>query len=162
MNADLVKQADHMLLVDLQLQVFSTGYIVPNAAGRGPLQSARAWPEYFGRPCYSDISVAGADDGRALLFFQAGKHESTWDKRAHQRVLIVVWSDLVFIRWYKKTGYRDAVTCDIYEWEQMAGRTEGPRLSVEALSSVIALEQLLSKTTGTRDKFMFYLNKYYR
>ena len=32
------------------------------------------------------------------------------------------WSDLVFIRWYKKTGHRDAVTCDIYEWEQMAGR----------------------------------------
>jgi hypothetical protein len=34
MNVDLVKQADHTLLVDLQLQVFSTGYIVSNAAGR--------------------------------------------------------------------------------------------------------------------------------
>jgi hypothetical protein len=166
MNADLVKQADHTLLVDLQLQVFSTGYIVPNAVGRGRLQPARAWPEYFGRPCYSDISVAGADDetwyGRALLFFQAWKHESMWDKRAHQRVPIVVWKDLVFIRWYKKTGYRDAVTCNIYEWEQMAGSTEGPRLSVEALTSVIAVEQLLPKTTGTQDNFMFYLNKYYR
>jgi hypothetical protein len=85
-----------------------------------------------------------------------------WDKRAHQRVPIVVWSDLVFIRWYKKTGNRDAMTCNIYEGEQMAGRTEGPRLSVEALSSVIAVEQLLPKTTGTRDTFMFYLNKYYR
>jgi hypothetical protein len=84
-----------------------------------------------------------------------------WDKRAHQRVPIVVWIDLVFIRWYKKTGYRD-VTCNIYEWEQMAVRTEGPRLSVEALSSVIAVEQLLLKTTGTRDKIMFYLNKYCR
>jgi hypothetical protein len=85
-----------------------------------------------------------------------------WDERAHQRVPIVVWSDLVFVRWYKKTRYRDAVTCDIYKWEQMAGRTEGPRLSVKVLSFVIAVEQLLPKTTGTRDKFMFYLNKYYR
>jgi hypothetical protein len=82
-----------------------------------------------------------------------------WDKRAQQRIPIVVWSDLVFIRWYKKTGYRDAVTCNIYEWEQMAGRTKGPRHSVEALSSVIAVEQLLPLT---RDKFMFYLNKDYR
>jgi hypothetical protein len=83
--------------------------------------------------------------------------------KGHTSVVpIVVWSDLVFIRWYKKTGYRDAVTCDIYEWEQMAGRTEGSKVSVEALSSVIAVEQLLPKTTGTRDKFMFYLNKYYR
>jgi hypothetical protein len=53
-----------------------------------------------------------------------------WDERAHQRVPIVVQttigvegSDLVFIRWYKKTGYREAVTCNIYEWEQMTGRT---------------------------------------
>jgi hypothetical protein len=166
MNVDLVKQADHTLLVELQLQVFSTGYIITNAAERGRLQPARAWPEYFGRPCYSDIGVARADNetwyGRALLFFQAGKHESMWDERAHQRVPIVVWSDLVFIRWYKKTGYRDTVTCDIYEWKQIAGRTEGPRRGIEALSSVIAVEQLLSKTTGTQDKFMFYLNKYYR
>jgi hypothetical protein len=94
MNVDLVKRVNFTLLVDLQLQVFSTGYIVPNAAGRGRLQLARAWPEYFGRPCYSDISVAGAVNetwyGRALLFFQAGKHELMWDKRAHQRVPTVV------------------------------------------------------------------------
>jgi hypothetical protein len=44
----------------------------------------------------------------------------------------------------------------------MAGRTEGPRLNIEALSSVIAVEELPSKTTGTQDKFMFYFNRYYR
>jgi hypothetical protein len=154
------------LLVDLQLQVFVSGYIVPHKDGRGRLQPARAWPEYHGRPCYSDISVAGADDktwyGHALLFFRAGKRDSEWDEKAHKRFAVIKWMDLLFLRWYKRTGHRDAVTCDIYEWERMAGRSEGPRLSVEPLSSVISVEQLVPKTTGTRDKEMFYLNKYYR
>ena len=126
-----------MLLLELQLQAFVSGYIVPHEGGRGRLQAARAWPEYFGRRCYSDISVAGANDARwyarALLFFRAGKHDSKWDERAHKRVPTVEWIDLVFVRWYKKTGYRDAVTCDIYEWEKMPGRSESPRLSVEPL-----------------------------
>ena len=155
-----------MLLVELQLQAFVSGYIVPHEGGRGRLQAARAWPEYFGRRCYSDIGVAGANDARwyarALLFFRAGKHDSKWDERAHKRVPTVEWIDLVFVRWYKKTGYRDAVTCDIYEWEKMPGRSESPRLSVEPLDSIISVQQLLPKTTGTRDKVMFYLNKYYR
>jgi hypothetical protein len=68
--------------------------------------------------------------------------------------------DLDFVRWYERTGHRDAVTCNIYKWERMAGRGEDRRLGVEPLSSVIAIEQLVSKTTGTRDKEMFYLNKY--
>jgi hypothetical protein len=97
-----------------------------------------------------------------LLFFRAGKRDSEWDEKAHKRVSVIQWMDLVFLRWYKRTGHRDAVKCDIYEWDRMAGRREGPRLSVEPLSSVIAVEQLVPKTTGTRDKEMFYLNKYYR
>jgi hypothetical protein len=44
------------------------------------------------------------------------------------------------------------VTCDIYKWERMAGRSEGPRLSVEPLSFVIAVEQLVLKTTVTLDE----------
>src|SRR6476469_2304723 len=91
-----------MLLVELQLQAFVSGYIVPHEGGRGRLQAARAWPEYFGRRCYSDIGVAGANDARwyarALLFFRAGKHDSKWDERAHKRVPTVQWIDLVFVR----------------------------------------------------------------
>jgi hypothetical protein len=89
--------------------------------------AAGAWPEYHGRPCYSDISVAGADNetwyGHALLFFRAGKRDSEWDEKAHKCVAVIKWMDLVFLRSYKRTGHRDAVTCDIYEWERMAGRT---------------------------------------
>jgi hypothetical protein len=70
--------------------VFVSGYTVLHEDGRGRLQLARAWPEYHGRPRYSNISVAGADNktwyGHALLFFRAGKRDLEWDEKAHKRV----------------------------------------------------------------------------
>lgn len=143
---------------------------MPHEGGRKALHALRAWPDYFGRPAYSDLGIQGNSGnkwvGHALLFFSVGKLTTKWCEETLRRIPAVEWSDYVFVRWYTKTGYRDAVTCDIYEWDTVRARNRGeepaPSVGVVPLESVLALEQMLPKTTATRNRTQFYLNKYLR
>ena len=66
-----------LLLKILQLKIFVSAYIVPHECGRKALHTLRAWPDYFGRPAYSDLRVQGDSGdkwvGHALLFFSDEK-----------------------------------------------------------------------------------------
>lgn len=154
----------------MQLKIFVSAYIVPHKGGRKALHTLRAWPDYFGRPAYSDLRVQSHSGdkwvGHALLFFGVGKLTTKWSEERDERIPAVEWSNYVFVRWYTKTGYRDAVTCDIYEWEaaarNRAGGEAAPSVGVVPLESVLASEQMLPKTTATRNRIQFYLNKYLR
>lgn len=133
------------------------------------MHSLRAWPDYFGRPSYSDLRVQGNSAeqwvGHAMLFFSVGKLTTKLCEEKDERISAIEWSDYVLVRWYTKTGYRDAVTCDIYEWEAVGrnrGGETGPSVSVVPLESVLALEQMLPKTTATRNRTQFYLNRFLR
>lgn len=153
----------------MQLRVFVSAYIVPHEGGRKALQALRAWPDYFGRPQYSDLGVQGNTGdkwvGHALLFFSVGELTSEWCEERDRRIPAIKWTDYVFVRWYSKKGYRDAVACDIYEWATAAtsrGREAVPDVDVIPLESVLAEEQMLPKVVATRSKTQFYLNKYLR
>jgi hypothetical protein len=127
------------------------------------LQAARATTEYYGRPVFSDLAmVSPAGErwyARAIIFFKAYEEISEWNELRMQRVRGEKVHDLVLLRWYKKTGWTDAVKCEILEWDSVAGK---PWISVEDISSVQSVEMVLPKTTQTRGKELWYRNRYFR
>ena len=153
----------------MQVHIVSSCYIVPHAGGRGRLQAARAIPRFHGRPIFSDVAVAGANSrtgakeiwyGRAMVFFKARHRVLEWDEDKQQSVWKPIEHHLVFLRWFRVTGWRDAVTCDIVQWE--ATRRKEPSVAVEPIESLISVEKMLPKKSQTRGQELWYRNKFYR
>jgi hypothetical protein len=95
----------------------------------------------------------------ANIFFKAYEEISEWDVLRMQRVRDEKVHDLVLLRWYKITGWTDAVKCEILERVSAAGK---PWISVEDISSIQSVEMVLQKKTQTRGKELWYRNRYFR
>jgi hypothetical protein len=95
----------------------------------------------------------------SFIFFEAYEEISAWDELRMQRMRGEKVHDLVLLRWYKITGWTDAVKCEILEWDSAAGK---PWISVEDISSIPSVEMVLPKTTQTRGKDLKYRSRYFR
>jgi hypothetical protein len=91
--------------------------------------------------------------------FKAYKEISEWDELQMQRVRGEKVHDLVLLRWYKITGWTDAVKCETLKWDSAAGK---PWISVEDISSIQSVEMVLPKITQIRGKELWYRNRYFR
>jgi hypothetical protein len=143
--------------------VVNSCYVVPHEGGRERLQAARATTEYYGRPVFSNLAmVRPAGEwwyARAIIFFKAYEKISEWNELRMQWVRGEKVHDLVLLRWYKITGWTDAVKCDILEWDSVAGKAW---ILVEDISLIQSVEMVLPKTTQTQGKELWYRNRYFR
>ena len=158
---------------DMQVHVVTSCYIVPHLGGHAKVHAARACPSYHGRPVFNDLAVQGLEIdeatgievktiwyGRAILFFRAFEKVQEWDEQKQRQVWKSIPHELVFLRWYRVTGYTDAVHCPIVEWE--CSRGQQPSVQVRTVESLIGVEMMLPKTSSTHGKDLWYHNKYMR
>ena len=151
------------------MHIVASCYIAPHEGGRGRLQAARAIPSFHGRPIFSDVAVAGVNSrtgdeetwyGRAIAFFKARHRLLEWDEDSQQQVWKPIEHDLVFLRWFRVTGWSDAVNCDIVQREPTPRKEAS--VAVEPIESLISVEMMLPKKSQTRGMELWYRNKYYR
>lgn len=156
---------------DMQVHVVKSCYIVPHVGGHAKVHAARACPSYHGRPVFSDLAVQGLEVdaatgldvntiwyGRAILFFRAFEKVQEWDEDKQRQVPKSKPHELVFLRWYRVTGYTDVAHCRILEWE--CSRGQQPSVQVRSIESLIGVEMMLPKTSATHGKELWYQNKY--
>jgi hypothetical protein len=147
--------------------VVNSCYIIAKAGNRRRLQQARASASYHGQRVLSDIAMTADVDetwfGKALLFFRAFEHVSVWDPRQRKRVTDKKVHNLVFLRWYTVTGYRDSTKCPQLEFETRPGCPAGtPWTTVEDIASIEGVEMTVPKHTATYGKSIVYRNIYWR
>ena len=151
------------------MKIVSTCYIVPHEGGRGRLQTARAVPVFHGRSVFSDVAVEGANSrtgaketwyGRAILFFKAEHRVLEWDEEKQKQVWRPIQHDLIFLRWFRVTGFTDAVKCDIVQWEPTPRKEAS--VTVQPIESLISVEMMIPKKAQNRNMELWYRNKFYR
>ena len=146
--------------------------MVPHAGGRDRLQQARASADYHGNVVLSDLATASSTPedpidhtwyGKAHLFFRVFQRKRVWDNELRKRVPQNVPIDLVFLRWYNVTGYRDATKCPQLEWAVQPGcSANAPYCAVMSIDSIKSVEMMVPKHTLTHDKHLVYRNLYFR
>jgi hypothetical protein len=152
----------------MQIGVVNSGYVVPHEGGRDRLQQARAsTAEYHGRRVNSNLAMRLPEGkpwyAKAYLFFKATKRTTVWNHRIRRWEASNKVHSLVFVRWFKVTGYTDPTQYEILEWAskpQSPPRT--PWVTVEDIGSLKAIEVIMPKQTFTRGKVQRYRNVWLR
>src|SRR3569833_873350 len=87
-------------------------YVVAHEGGRSGLQQVIASAEYHGRRVNSDLAMQSPEGeawyAKAYLFFMATEKTTVWNQRTRRREASNKVHSLVFVRWFKVTGYTDA------------------------------------------------------
>lgn len=146
--------------------------MVPHEGGRDRLQQARASADYHGAVVLSDLAIASDTPdhpsdhtwyGKAHLFFRVFQRKTEWDDGLRKRVPVIKPLDLVFLRWYNVTGYRDATKCPQLEWAVQQGcSADAPYCAVLSIDSIKSVEMMVPKKTLTHGKQLVYRNLYFR
>ena len=155
-----------------QIHVVNSCYVVPHEGGRDRLQQARASADYHGSVVLSDLATASDTPehptdhtwyGKAHMFFRVFQRKTVWDNNLRKRVSVKEPVELVFLRWYNETGYRDATNCPQLEWAVQPGRpAEAPFCAVISVDSIKSVEMMVPKYTMTHGKRLVYRTLYFR
>jgi hypothetical protein len=151
----------------MQIEVVNFCYVVPHEGGRDRLQQARASAEYHGKRVNNDLAVRLPEGepwyAKAYLFFKATERTTVWYHRSRRREASNKVYSLVFVRWFKVTGYTDHTQCEILEWASKPQSPLGtPWVTVEDIGSLKAVEMIMPKYTFTRGKVQCYRNVWLR
>jgi hypothetical protein len=91
---------------------------------------------------------------KAYLFFKATERTTVWNRRIMRRKASNKVHSLVFVRWFKVTGYTDPTQCEILEWASKLQSPPGtPWVTVKDIRSLKAVEMIMPKHTFTRGKY---------
>jgi hypothetical protein len=151
----------------MQIGVVNSCYVVPREGGRDRLQQARASAEYHGRRVNSNLAMRSPEGeawyAKAYLFFKATEKTTVWNQRTRRREASNKVHSLVFVRWFKVTGYTDAIQCEILERASKPQCPPGtPWVTVEDIGSLKSVEMIMPKHTFTRGKVQCYRNVWLR
>jgi hypothetical protein len=111
----------------MQIGVVNSCYVVPHEGGRSGQQQARASAEYHGKRVNNDLAMQSPEGeawyAKAYLFFKATEKATVWKQRTRRRKASNKVHSLVFVRWFKVTGYTNATQGEILEW---ASKSQSP------------------------------------
>jgi hypothetical protein len=113
----------------MQIRVVNSCYVVPHEGDCDRLQQARASADYHGRRVNNDLAMRSPKGkpwyAKAYLFFKATERTTVWNHRIRRRETSNKVHSLVFVQWFKVTGYTDPAQCEILEWASKPQRPPG-------------------------------------
>jgi hypothetical protein len=151
----------------MQIGVVNSCYVVPYEGGRDRLQQARACAAYHGKRVNIDLAMRSPEGepwyAKGYLFFKATEKTTVWNHMTRRREASNKVHSLVFVRWFKVTGYTNPTQCEILEWASKPRSPPGtPWVTVEDIGSLKAVEMIMPKHTFTRGKVQCYRNVWLR
>jgi hypothetical protein len=151
----------------MQIGVVNSCYVVPHDGGRNRLQQARASAEYHGRRVSSNLAMRSPEGepwyAKAYLFFKATERTTVWNHMTRRREASNNVHSLVFVRWFKVTGYTDPTHCKIFEWASKTQSPPGtPWVTVKDIGSLKAVGMIMPEHTFSRGKVQCYRNVWLR
>jgi hypothetical protein len=127
----------------------------------------------MGRKLFGDVRLRSPSDEendwvvRLYLLFRIYIVETKWDATIGRYQKRTLNKDLAFIRWYQELPNSDSTQSPQFQWAvtpRRRGAKVPPRpwVTVEDISSIMSLEQMVPKNTTVNGKFTVYRNVWFK
>jgi hypothetical protein len=127
----------------------------------------------MGRKLFGDVRLRSLRDeendwvARLYLLFKIYIVETKWDATIGRYQKRTLNKDLAFVRWYQELPNSDSTQRPQFQWAvtpRRRGAKAPPRpwITVEGISSIMSLEQMVHKNTTVNGKLTVYRDVWFK